>query len=455
MSAQRSRDHLSSHIILRLSEDAKKLEEILAKAQAEATELKKKNFALLVTLEDSETRRQAERVDAAMRSSAREKVLLKQLEVQVCEMRNKQWALAEQLGTALAQLADNNLQERLDLLAAALLHNELTTLSGFSAFDKDCDGKVSVEDLRKSLKDLELTMQDGEIQMIFNFIDMDHDGFISEMEWRVALEGSGATPLRGYALDIWSSQASVKQVRTEELRAKHVEYEKLVGILMKKDKHIESLRWTAELHTRLQEAHVKELSELNAKLLEEARLKETALRRIQFLEKQEARLTEITQNKAESDQRGISEKESETGKIQAAFPRNLKDLETDKTQAQNDQKDLLILSPSDTVNQVKAALQQKDVQLKLQVSEHNVSMKKNEEKMREGKRDDEELAKNCMKEEEYKSLMMMMQMIHEKDAKASEEKHTTELKALSGSMSEKVLCPSYSLAYLFSSFFCA
>jgi len=84
-SAQRSRDHLSSHIILRLSEDAKKVEEILAKAQAEATELKNKNLALLVRLEDSETRRQAEHVDAAMRSSAREKVLLKQLEVQVCE----------------------------------------------------------------------------------------------------------------------------------------------------------------------------------------------------------------------------------------------------------------------------------------------------------------------------------------------------------------------------------
>jgi hypothetical protein len=452
MSAQRSRDHLASHIILRLSEDAKKLEEILAKAQAEATELKKKNLALLVTLEDSETRRQAERVDAAMRSSAREKVLLKQLEVQVCEMRDKQWALAEQLGTALAKLAHANLQERLDLLAAALLHNELTTISGFSAFDQDCDGKVSVEDLRKSLKDLELTMQDGEIQMIFNFIDMDHDGFISEMEWRAALENSA---LRGYALDIWSSQASVKQVRIEELRAKHVEYEKLVGILMKKDKHIESLRWTAELHTRLQEAHVKELSELNAKLLEEARLKETALRRIQFLEKQEARLTEINQNKAESDQRGMSENESETGKMLAALPRNLKDLETEKTQAQNDQKDLLILSPSDTVNQVKATLQQKDVQLKLQASEHNVAMKKNDEKMREEKRDDEELAKNCMKEEEYESLMMMMQMIHEKDAKASEEKHTTELNALSGSMSEKVPCPSYSLIYLFSSFFCA
>lgn len=160
-------------------------------------------------------------------------------------------------------------------------------------------------------------------------------------------------------MDIWSSQASVKQVRNEELRAQHVEYEKLVGILMKKDKHIESLRWTAELHTRFQEAHVKELSELNAKLLEQARLKETALRRIQFLETQETRLTEINQNKAESDQRGMSEKESETGKMQAALPRNLKDLETEKPQAQNDQKDLLILSPSDTVNQVKAALQQK------------------------------------------------------------------------------------------------
>jgi Ca2+-binding EF-hand superfamily protein len=32
--------------------------------------------------------------------------------------------------------------------------------------------------------DLDLTTHDSEIKIIFNLIDTDHDGFISETEWR-------------------------------------------------------------------------------------------------------------------------------------------------------------------------------------------------------------------------------------------------------------------------------
>ena len=60
-------------------------------------------------------------------------------------------------------------------------------LSGYGAFDQDRDGRVSMEDLRKSMSDLELMMPLGELQSLFHFIDADHDGFISEVEWSTAL----------------------------------------------------------------------------------------------------------------------------------------------------------------------------------------------------------------------------------------------------------------------------
>ncbi len=75
----------------------------------------------------------------------------------------------------------------LDFLAAALSYNELTVTSGFRAFDKDGDGRVSIEDLRQSMHDLEQTMQPCELQILFNFMDTDRDGFISETEWSTAL----------------------------------------------------------------------------------------------------------------------------------------------------------------------------------------------------------------------------------------------------------------------------
>eukprot|EP00802_Teleaulax_amphioxeia_P000169 Tamp_00169.p1 GENE.Tamp_00169~~Tamp_00169.p1 ORF type:complete len:3645 (+),score=1200.53 Tamp_00169:164-10936(+) len=80
-----------------------------------------------------------------------------------------------------------DLQEKLDLLAAALSYNGLTVVSGYSAFDQDRDGRVSEHDLRKSLSDLELAVGHEELRMLFNFMDADGDGFISEVEWSTAL----------------------------------------------------------------------------------------------------------------------------------------------------------------------------------------------------------------------------------------------------------------------------
>jgi hypothetical protein len=282
-------------------------------------------------------------------------------------------------------------------------------------------------------------------------------------------------------------------------------HEKLVGVLMKKDERIESLhartielertfkaaeifshtiiaeleasrsalsffgeneiqyltsfrQQTAvlqtELQRRLQEVHVKELSELTAKLLEEATLKEKALEKIGLLEKQEERLTEMNQKKSESVQKAMSEKEkmqAELEKMQAALCG--KELEIQKMHANIDQKDLVFLSLSDTVNEIGTALQQKEAELKHQASEHNAAMKQNDEKMlyelellskAKSAEMDEVLATNRRKEQEYESLIHKM----DERLKALEEKHTAELSTLSGGMLEKVRSPACSLIYL-------
>jgi hypothetical protein len=86
--------------------------------------------------------------------------------------------------------ARRDMQQKLNLLAAALSYSGLTVLSGFTAFDQDHDGRVSIEDLRMSMRDLEITIQHGELQILFNFLDADNDGFISETEWIMALRDS-------------------------------------------------------------------------------------------------------------------------------------------------------------------------------------------------------------------------------------------------------------------------
>jgi len=144
--------------------------------------------------------------------------------------------------------------------------------------------------------------------------------------------------------------------------------------------------------------------------------------------------------------------QAELEKMQAALCG--KELEIQKMHANIDQKDLLFLSLSDTVNEIGTALQQKEAELKLRVSEHNAARKQNDEKMRyelellskaKSAEMDEVVATNRRKEQEYEAL------IHKMDArlKALEEKHTAELSTLSGGMLEKVLIPACSLIYLF------
>ena len=104
---------------------------------------------------------------------------------------------------------------------------------------------------------------------------------------------------------------------------------------------------------------------------------------------------------------------------------------------------LLFLSLSDTVNEMRAALQQKEAELNLRASEHNAERKQNDEKMRyelellskaKTAEMDQVLAANRQKEQEYESL------IHEMDARlkvlAAFDTMDARLKALERSTAE-------------------
>lgn len=70
-----------------------------------------------------------------------------------------------------------------------LTHNfvkkeELTSLKNvFMAIDTDIDGKISQNELKKCLKQLEIPVSDDEIQSIMKRIDFDNDGFIDYPEF--------------------------------------------------------------------------------------------------------------------------------------------------------------------------------------------------------------------------------------------------------------------------------
>ena len=156
---------------------------------------------------------------------------------------------------------------------------------------------------------------------------------------------------------------------------------------------------------------MKELSELNARLLAEARLearlKEHVIEKIGLKTLQER----LKENKSESVHKAMRKwMRAEMEKMQAALCGT--ESEIQEMHANIDQKDFLSLSLSDTVNEMRAALQQKEVELNLRASEHNAARKQNDEKMRyelellskaKSAEMDQVLATNRQKEQEYES----------------------------------------------------
>ena len=102
---------------------------------------------------------------------------------------------------------DDTTHEVLNAVAAALAFNELSLWEGYTAFDADGDGRVSLSDFLRSLNVLQITKvrlrskawtsHDSEIA--FQSLDVEGSGFIPQSLWVRALGGR----MEAYAI-LWS-----------------------------------------------------------------------------------------------------------------------------------------------------------------------------------------------------------------------------------------------------------
>eukprot|EP00960_Hanusia_phi_P000971 26880-Hanusia_phi.AAC.1 len=76
----------------------------------------------------------------------------------------------------------------------ALDYNHLDVNSGFLAFDKDSDQRISLKDLTTSLKELNIHCLESDIATLMTFMDKDKDGYINFEEWRSALHAVYCLP---------------------------------------------------------------------------------------------------------------------------------------------------------------------------------------------------------------------------------------------------------------------
>jgi Ca2+-binding EF-hand superfamily protein/predicted nucleic acid-binding Zn-ribbon protein len=77
--------------------------------------------------------------------------------------------------------------EALGVVAASLLLNHLSIPRGFEAFDRDKDGHLSVEDLRRTAEILQLGFEPQEIRTLHASMTGGHGGDVSKEQWAHAL----------------------------------------------------------------------------------------------------------------------------------------------------------------------------------------------------------------------------------------------------------------------------
>lgn len=104
-------------------------------------------------------------------------------------MEKKDWKNVLANLTAAGQGSDQTLKlATLSFIAAQLLSKEekdsLTKV--FKAFDRDNDGKLSIEELQNGYAEQGNKISTEEIQKMFDLVDSDHSGFIDYSEFVVA-----------------------------------------------------------------------------------------------------------------------------------------------------------------------------------------------------------------------------------------------------------------------------
>jgi len=89
--------------------------------------------------------------------------------------------------TATTIQGNRTLAYSLNLIIEALAYNQMSLDSGFSAFDADADGRISLRDFHTSVDDLQLELDVQAIELMHCCLDADSDGFIGKQEWITGL----------------------------------------------------------------------------------------------------------------------------------------------------------------------------------------------------------------------------------------------------------------------------
>lgn len=89
--------------------------------------------------------------------------------------------------TATTIQGNRTLAYSLNLIIEALAYNQMSLDSGFSAFDADADGRISLRDFHTSVDDLQLELDVQAIELMHCCLDADCDGFIGKQEWITGL----------------------------------------------------------------------------------------------------------------------------------------------------------------------------------------------------------------------------------------------------------------------------
>ena len=118
----------------------------------------------------------------------------------------------------------------LDHIAATLYYNSVEVKDGFDVFDVDGDGRLSIDDFRTAIAQLDLTMiRDEEVEALFASLDMNEDGFISMAEWDLGMKSAdrgkvlapkaGADPVRdlGHSFDAMRAELEASQLAAERM----------------------------------------------------------------------------------------------------------------------------------------------------------------------------------------------------------------------------------------------
>ncbi len=98
-------------------------------------------------------------------------------------------------------VTSSKVSSSIDLIAAALMFNELSASDGYDAFDADEDGKVSLGDLQIAAAQLQLNISEQDIRSLFESLDKGRTGYIPREDWVQAIGfGNGEDILKSRGL---------------------------------------------------------------------------------------------------------------------------------------------------------------------------------------------------------------------------------------------------------------